>query len=106
MKKAKQLNLFNHQNFSESALAGLGLTKTGARMTELGGDVRKNKRKVTRPFDSSKAHHIAMRSVKAKDTLSMLTKENKILVSKIIRTESQKYSIQVIELANVEITCI
>ena len=31
----------------------------------------------------------------------MLTKENKVLVSKIICTKSQKYSIQVMEFANV-----
>ena len=70
-------------------------------MTELGGDVRKNRRKVARRFNASKAHHIVMRSTKAKGVLSMLTKENKLLVSKIIRTKSVKYSIKIIEFADI-----
>ncbi len=97
----KQLNLLSNKALSESELASLGLTKTGARMTELGGDVRKYKRKVARPFDSRKNHHIVMRSSKAKGMLSMLTRDHKTLVAKILKEKSKKYSIQILQFANV-----
>lgn len=97
----KQEVLFNKKIFSETQLATIGLTPTGRKMTEYGGSIRKNKRKVARPFDSKKSIHFVMQSSFAKGPLSLSIPKNKKMIQNLINALSKKYSIQIHSYANV-----
>lgn len=97
----RQQSLFNKKTVSESQLATFGLTPTGRKRTEHGGSVRKNKRKVARPFDAKKAVHLVMRSGLAKGANSLSAFENKSYVQALLRKMSAKYGVQIHSFANV-----
>ena len=64
-------------------------------MIELGGSLRKGKRKVQRPFDAKKAHHLVLRSQIARKELSMAHKNNKTFVESTLHRLSKKYFIKI-----------
>ncbi len=89
------------KNFCESELASLGYNPNGSKMIELGGSLRKGKRKVQRPFDAKKAHHLVLRSQIARKELSMTHKNNKYFVENTLSRLSKKYFIKIHSFANV-----
>jgi len=66
-----------------------------------GGDIRKNKRKIARPFSHKHAIHVVFRSAKARGTWSLLTRENERTVKKLLDTYAYKYHIKVYRFENV-----
>ena len=66
-----------------------------------GGDLRKGKRKIARPFSHKHAVHLVLRSVKARGHWSLLTRANEHLVEKLLKACAAQYHIKVYRFVNV-----
>lgn len=69
--------------------------------TEHGGVLKQGKRKEMRPFDPKRPLHVVLRSSKARGTRSMLTRENRAFIAKILNLSARKHSIKLMKSANV-----
>src|SRR5690349_19019378 len=72
-----------------------------APIKEYGGDTRKGKRKIRRPFDPKRALHVTLKSSKARGMWSMLQKERRLQVQELLHDTADKYDIRLFRYANV-----
>lgn len=66
-----------------------------------GGEIRKGKRKIARPFTHKNAIHVVFRSRKARGQLSLLTPENEKRVERLLNRIAQRHHIKVYRFVNV-----
>jgi len=64
-----------------------------------GGDIRRGKRKLARPFDRRRAMHLVLRAERARGKLSLLAHARS--VEKILRVWGRHYGVQIYHFANV-----
>lgn len=69
--------------------------------TRHGGDLNKGKRKVKRPLVPGKLHHLVMRSTKAVGQYNFLRANNRVIVDKIVKKQSQRFGIRIAKFSNV-----
>jgi REP element-mobilizing transposase RayT len=67
---------------------------------EHGGDLRKGKRKTTRPLSSQQPIHFTMKSEHAKGDLSFLKKENAVFINDLRSRLGKKYFVTTYQFAN------
>lgn len=99
--KPSQLRLFDASNHSETALASLGLTKTGAPIREHGGKTRQGKRKIARPFCPKRTLHVVLRASKARGERSLLQADHKKWIDTLLRRLKARYGVKIHRFANV-----
>ncbi len=68
---------------------------------EHGGDIRKGKRKIARPFDPKKPMHLVFRSTRARGVRSMLHPKNKKRVDVLVKSVARKSGVRIYQYANV-----
>jgi REP element-mobilizing transposase RayT len=71
-----------------------------AQRTEHGGEVRKGKRKLARPFDSKRALHVTLRSERAQGEWSMLRLEKSKAIKTLVYTLARKNQVRIYQFAN------
>jgi REP element-mobilizing transposase RayT len=92
MAKARQLDFFTAKsvkNLSEYA-----------RRSEHGGDIRRGKRKLARPFDPKRALHLTLRAERAKDEWSMLRIEKARAIRTLVWKLAAQNKIKIHQFAN------
>jgi len=67
---------------------------------EHGSDIRKGKRKLSRPFDSSKSIHLVLRSSKARGEWSLLKRKNENKIAKLVYSFAHKNHVTIHKYAN------
>lgn len=66
-----------------------------------GGDIRKGRRKLTRPFSAKHAIHVVFRSTRARGHWSLLTRKNEALIKKLLARCATRHHIKVYRFVNV-----
>jgi REP element-mobilizing transposase RayT len=92
MSKARQLDFFTAKSARKLS--------DYAKRTEHGGEVRKGKRKLARPFDSKRALHMTMRAERAKGPLSMLRLEKSRAIKTLVYRLAKENRVRIYEFAN------
>ena len=68
---------------------------------EHGGDIRKGRRKVVRPFDRKRPLHVVMKSTRARGPLSLLAGRNKRAVESFVNETAKRAGIRIYRFTNV-----
>jgi REP element-mobilizing transposase RayT len=71
-----------------------------ARRLEHGGDIRKGKRKLARPFDPKRFVHLTMRSERAKGEWSMLKAKHADLIRRTTFKIARESGVEIVQYAN------
>lgn len=66
-----------------------------------GGDIRKGKRKIARPFSHKNALHVVFRAHRARGAWSLLTRANEKLVQGLLQLCAERHHIRVYRFVNV-----
>jgi REP element-mobilizing transposase RayT len=83
-----------------SQLSFLRQLKSAPPRTEHGGDVRRRRRKLSRPIDSRRPLHVVLRASRAHGTWSLLRSKNKHFVQHTMRRFARRFGIRIYEFAN------
>ncbi len=67
---------------------------------EHGGEIRRGRRKLARPFDPKRALHVVLRSSRARGPWSLLAPKNKVQVHLLLESVSTRFGIRVYRSAN------
>src|SRR5215213_6577840 len=68
---------------------------------EHGGDLRRGRRKIARPFDPKRPLHVVLHSEQARGKWSFLHQEHKLKIERFIYSLSDKWGVKIYEYANV-----
>jgi REP element-mobilizing transposase RayT len=66
-----------------------------------GGELRKGKRKVARPFSHKHAIHVVLRSERARGSWSLLARKNERLVERLLSVCARRYHLRLYRFVNV-----
>jgi REP element-mobilizing transposase RayT len=92
MHKVRQLDFFNAKSSKQLS--------EFAKRVEHGGDIRKGKRKLARPFDPRRALHITLRSERACGAWSMLRFDNARAIKTLVYKLARKNHVRIHQFAN------
>src|ERR1700683_2607538 len=67
---------------------------------EHGGEINKGKRKLHRPFDSTKALHVTLRSSKARGKYYFMRPQNRKEIERKLYLYAEKFGVRVFRFAN------
>jgi hypothetical protein len=93
MPRAAQTNIFDH--------ADLSSTKKRYGRTKHGGTTSVGHRKLERPLNTRRWHHLVLKSDKAVGKMSFLSFKNKPMVEGILYGKAKKFGVVIGDLANV-----
>jgi REP element-mobilizing transposase RayT len=92
MKRTQQLDFFTPRSARQ--------LQEHARRTEHGGDIRKGKRKLARPFDQRRPIHLTLRSERARGDLSMLKVRRAEAIDRLVKRLAAENRIKIYQYAN------
>jgi REP element-mobilizing transposase RayT len=92
MSQARQLDFFTAKSASK--------LQDYAKRVQHGGDVRRGRRKLARPFDPRRALHLTLHSERAKGAWSMLKFDNARAIERLIGRLAKENRVKIYEFAN------